>query len=168
MSAPRGSIVMPDIPTMHKEVTRINSNEPNAARNIPGRPPPKGIKGPGASPSSPKESESFIDAILESHARKLMSGGSLRSLGYFAAHLDLHLVSWFKKERDRAAKVEDFVWSLKKLHKDFEWPYPILVHPVSYYLQRLSSECVLYLICNQFHFSSFQFNFWMCKIVFQN
>ena len=28
--------------------------------------------------------------------------------------------------RVRAARVEDFVTALKKLHEDFHWPYPIV------------------------------------------
>lgn len=45
-------------------------------------------------------------------------------LGYFAAHLDFHLVVWLGKERDRAARIDDFVTALKQLHEDFKWPYP--------------------------------------------
>lgn len=45
-------------------------------------------------------------------------------LGYFAAHLDFHLVVWLAKERDRAARVDDFVRGLRQLHEEFNWPYP--------------------------------------------
>jgi hypothetical protein len=57
-------------------------------------------------------------------------------LGHFAAHLDFHLVAWLGRERDRVARVDDFVAALKQLHFDFVWPYPVLCHPVSYYLQQ--------------------------------
>ncbi|KAK9874059.1 hypothetical protein WA026_002414 [Henosepilachna vigintioctopunctata] len=68
--------------------------------------------------------EFFIDVILQKHARRLLSSQRLIDLGYFAAHLDFHLVTWLGKERERAARVDDFVAALKKLHDDFDWPYP--------------------------------------------
>lgn len=75
-------------------------------------------------PGSSTAEEFFIDVILQKHARRLLSGQHLIDLGYFAAHLDFHLVTWLAKERDRAAKIDDFVAAFKKLHYDFEWPYP--------------------------------------------
>ncbi|KRT84788.1 hypothetical protein AMK59_2574 [Oryctes borbonicus] len=71
--------------------------------------------------------EFFIDVILQRHARRLLSSHRLTDLGYFAAHLDFHLVTWLAKERDRVARVDDFVTALKQLHEDFRWPYPILL-----------------------------------------
>ncbi|KAL3288872.1 hypothetical protein HHI36_003318 [Cryptolaemus montrouzieri] len=68
--------------------------------------------------------EFFIDVILQKHARRLLSAQRLTDLGYFAAYLDFHLVTWLTKERDRAARIDDFVAALKKLHEDFDWPYP--------------------------------------------
>lgn len=53
-----------------------------------------------------------------------MSARRLTDLGYFAAHLDFHLVAWLGKERDRAARIDDFVKALKQIHEDFNWPYP--------------------------------------------
>lgn len=41
-----------------------------------------------------------------------------------AAHLDFPLVSWLRRERSRAARVDDFVASLKQIHREFSWPYP--------------------------------------------
>ena len=41
-----------------------------------------------------------------------------------AAHLDFPLVSWLRRERNRASRVDDFVASLKQVHRDFSWPYP--------------------------------------------
>lgn len=78
-------------------------------------------------PAGPTAEEFFIDVILQKHARRLLSSQHLIDLGYFAAHLDFHLVTWLAKERDRAAKVDDFVAAFKKLHYDFEWPYPSVV-----------------------------------------
>lgn len=75
------------------------------------------------SPSNSAE-DFFIDVILQKHARRLLSEGRLTDLGYFAAHLDFHLVAWLGKERNRAARVDDFVQALKQLHEEFSWPYP--------------------------------------------
>ena len=77
--------------------------------------------------------------ILQRHARRLLSSRHLTHLGYFAAHLDFHLVAWLGRERDRVARVDDFVAALKQLHMDFTWPYPALFLPVSYYLHRKTS-----------------------------
>lgn len=63
--------------------------------------------------------------ILQRHARRLLCAHRLVDLGYFAAHLDFHLVAWLGRERDRAARVDDFVKALKQLHEDFNWPYPV-------------------------------------------
>lgn len=70
--------------------------------------------------------EFFIDVILQRHARKLLSTQRLTDLGYFAAYLDFHLVTWLARERDRAARIDDFVSALKYLHEDFSWPYPTI------------------------------------------
>lgn len=69
--------------------------------------------------------EFFIDVILQRHARRLLCAHRLVDLGYFAAHLDFHLVAWLGRERDRAARVDDFVKAFKQLHEDFSWPYPV-------------------------------------------
>lgn len=68
--------------------------------------------------------EFFIDVILQKHARRLLSEYQLIDLGYMAAQLDFHLVSWLVKERERAAKIDDIVKVLKNVHEDFNWPYP--------------------------------------------
>ncbi|XP_066298789.1 guanine nucleotide exchange factor subunit RIC1-like isoform X2 [Branchiostoma lanceolatum] len=68
----------------------------------------------------------FIDVILQRHARKLLSAGRLRELGSFAAHLNFELIGWLQKERCRAARVDDFVTSLHTLHRDFQWPMPVI------------------------------------------
>ena len=49
--------------------------------------------------------EFFIDVILARHARKLLTDGKLADLGKFAAHLDFHLVAWFRRESGRAGQV---------------------------------------------------------------
>lgn len=35
-------------------------------------------------------------------------------------------VGWLAREKDRAARVEDFIATLKQLHEDFDWPKPNL------------------------------------------
>ena len=51
--------------------------------------------------------------------------GRLKDLGYLAAHFDCPLVSWLGRERMRAARIDDFVGATRRLHADFEWPYPV-------------------------------------------
>lgn len=43
-----------------------------------------------------------------------------------SAALDFHLVGWLAREKDRAARIEDFIATLKQLHDDFDWPKPSL------------------------------------------
>ena len=59
-----------------------------------------------------------------------MSSGRLFDLGTFAAQLDFHMVSWLKKECQRAARVDNSVQALKRLHSDFQWPFPLLLSSV--------------------------------------
>ncbi|XP_017891417.1 guanine nucleotide exchange factor subunit Rich isoform X3 [Ceratina calcarata] len=73
--------------------------------------------------------EFFIDVILQRHARRLLSAKRLADLGRFAARLDFHLVTWFARERDRAAKIDDYVAALKVVHEDFSFAYPVLSLP---------------------------------------
>lgn len=70
--------------------------------------------------------EFFIEDILQRHARRLLQEKKLEALGYMSAALDFHLVGWLGKERDRSARVEEFVITLKQLHDDLEWPKPNL------------------------------------------
>lgn len=67
--------------------------------------------------------------ILQRHARRLLSARRLTDLGRFAARLDFHLVTWLARERDRAAKLDDFVVALKAVHEDFIFPYPLMNLP---------------------------------------
>ena len=64
--------------------------------------------------------------ILQRHARRLLSARRLADLGKFAARLDFHLVTWLARERERAARIEDYVVALKAVHEDFCYPYPTL------------------------------------------
>lgn len=70
--------------------------------------------------------EFFIEIIIQRHARRLLQDKKLEALGYMSAALDFHLVGWLAREKDRAARIEDFVATLKQLHEDFNWPKPSL------------------------------------------
>lgn len=43
-----------------------------------------------------------------------------------SATLDFHLVGYLTREKDRAARIEDFVTALKTLHDELDWPKPCL------------------------------------------
>ncbi|KAL0820597.1 hypothetical protein ABMA28_006440 [Loxostege sticticalis] len=83
--------------------------------------------------------EFFIDLMIQRHARVLLSSARLHALGRLAASLDLHLVAWLAGERERAARVENAVLCIKRLHEDFAWPYPVVPHDADPYLQRKAS-----------------------------
>ncbi|KAK6182215.1 hypothetical protein SNE40_009946 [Patella caerulea] len=75
----------------------------------------------------PTAEKVYIDMILCRHARKLLSSNQIRTLGYYSANMQgFQLVSWLRRERVRAAKLEDFVTALRDIHQQFEWPLPIL------------------------------------------
>ena len=67
----------------------------------------------------------FMELLLSRHARKLLTAHSLRDLGRFSAHLDFPLSPWLSREGQRAARVEDFPFSLQQLHREFQWPLPL-------------------------------------------
>nr|XP_046230792.1 guanine nucleotide exchange factor subunit RIC1 [Scatophagus argus] len=68
----------------------------------------------------------YIDMMLWRHARHLLEQVRLRDLGCFSAQLGFELISWLCRERNRVARVDDFVSALKRLHKDFLWPFPVI------------------------------------------
>ncbi|XP_072309177.1 guanine nucleotide exchange factor subunit RIC1 [Eucyclogobius newberryi] len=68
----------------------------------------------------------YIDMMLWRHARHLLEQVRLRDLGCFSAQLGFELIGWLCRERNRVARVEDFVFALKILHKDFLWPFPVI------------------------------------------
>uniref|UniRef100_A0A182J2K8 Protein RIC1 homolog n=1 Tax=Anopheles atroparvus TaxID=41427 RepID=A0A182J2K8_ANOAO len=93
-------------------------------------------------PNTQKERDSssaeefFIDVVLQRHARRFLQLRKLEDLGYMSATLDFHLVGWLNREKDRAARIEDFVCALKTLHDELDWPKPcldltLLVNPLS-------------------------------------
>ncbi|NWS68636.1 RIC1 protein, partial [Crotophaga sulcirostris] len=87
---------------------------------------PSGPSGKRWSKDSDCAENMYIDMMLWRHARRLLEEIKLKDLGCFAAQLGFELIGWLCKERARAARVEDFVFALKKLHKDFLWPFPVL------------------------------------------
>ncbi|CAM9123998.1 unnamed protein product, partial [Lampetra planeri] len=68
----------------------------------------------------------YIDLMLWRHARHLLEQVRLRDLGCFSAQLGFELIGWLCRERNRVARVDDFVSALKRLHKDFLWPFPVI------------------------------------------
>ncbi|XP_066474467.1 guanine nucleotide exchange factor subunit RIC1 isoform X1 [Tiliqua scincoides] len=87
---------------------------------------PSGPSGKRWSKDSDCAENMYIDMMLWRHARRLLEEIRLKDLGCFAAQLGFELIGWLCKERTRAARVEDFVTALKKLHNDFLWPFPII------------------------------------------
>ncbi|XP_075787726.1 guanine nucleotide exchange factor subunit RIC1 isoform X2 [Pelodiscus sinensis] len=87
---------------------------------------PSGPSGKRWSKDSDCAENMYIDMMLWRHARRLLEEIRLKDLGCFAAQLGFELIGWLCKERARAARVEDFVIALKKLHKDFLWPFPVI------------------------------------------
>ncbi|XP_076060554.1 guanine nucleotide exchange factor subunit Rich isoform X2 [Oratosquilla oratoria] len=83
--------------------------------------------------------EFFLDVILQRHAKKLLVECRLRDLGEMAAHLDFPLVAWLRRERCRAARVDDFVAALRHLHRDFSWPFPSVS---TAHIRRVSSSSI--------------------------
>lgn len=73
----------------------------------------------------------FIEDILQRHATKLLLNRKLEDLGFMAAKLDFQLVGWLSKEKDKSAKIEDFVTTLKQLHDQLEWPKPSIENIMS-------------------------------------
>ncbi|KAJ1218059.1 hypothetical protein NDU88_005645 [Pleurodeles waltl] len=87
---------------------------------------PSGPSGKRWSKDSDCAENMYIDMMLWRHARRLLEEIRLKDLGCFAAQLGFELIGWLCKERTRAARVEDFVLALKRLHKDFLWPFPVI------------------------------------------
>ncbi|XP_053322022.1 guanine nucleotide exchange factor subunit RIC1 isoform X2 [Spea bombifrons] len=87
---------------------------------------PTGPAGKRWSKDSDCAENMYIDMMLWRHARRLLEEIRLKDLGCFSAQLGFELIGWLCKERTRAARVEDFVTALKKLHEDFLWPFPVL------------------------------------------
>ncbi|XP_036064996.1 guanine nucleotide exchange factor subunit RIC1 isoform X2 [Onychomys torridus] len=87
---------------------------------------PSGPSGKRWSKDSDCAENMYIDMMLWRHARRLLEDVRLKDLGCFSAQLGFELISWLCKERTRAARVDNFVVALKRLHKDFLWPFPII------------------------------------------
>ncbi|KAK3740874.1 hypothetical protein RRG08_011336 [Elysia crispata] len=92
-------------------------------------------------PGEPTAEQVYIDMILCRHARKLLASSQIRTLGYFAANMeDFHFVSWLKRERVRAGKVDDFVNAIRAVHNQFEWPMPALSATVLHQLKKSAAS----------------------------
>ncbi|TRY97116.1 hypothetical protein DNTS_032782 [Danionella cerebrum] len=73
----------------------------------------------------PSAEHVFMEVMLCRHARRLLEQQRLRDLGRFSAQLGFELIGWLTRERTRVARVNDFVAALKRLHRDFLWPFPV-------------------------------------------
>ncbi|XP_004591873.2 guanine nucleotide exchange factor subunit RIC1 isoform X1 [Ochotona princeps] len=87
---------------------------------------PSGPSGKRWSKDSDCAENMYIDMMLWRHARRLLEAVRLKDLGCFTAQLGFELIGWLCKERTRAARVDNFVAALRRLHKDFLWPFPII------------------------------------------
>jgi len=108
----------PASPPDHQALSRSVSEKQQRLRKA------SSSSSPNTSKDGGTAEEFFIDIILARHARKLLMAGRLTDLGIFSARLDFYLVSWLRREAPRAAQLEDYVWALNQIHKDFEWPWP--------------------------------------------
>lgn len=66
----------------------------------------------------------FIDPILFRHLKILLEQMDFQNLGFMSAALDIQLVTWLSKEKEKLPKIDDFVMALKKLHATLDWPKP--------------------------------------------
>ncbi|XP_014677395.1 PREDICTED: RAB6A-GEF complex partner protein 1-like, partial [Priapulus caudatus] len=80
----------------------------------------------------------LLDATLEAGQWELSKDITrfLRAIGFVDSRTsDFYIIC-----RNRAAKIEDFVTTLKRLHEDFQWPYPIASPSLLQTFQRMSNS----------------------------
>ena len=129
LQVPRGrtaSITMAKAASGPKEGLQRSNSESKPRTSDPDR-VRKPSSGSGRSTDEPSADDFYIDVILQRHARKLLGHCRLKDLGTFAAQLDFQMVGWLKREATRAARIDNFVVALKRIHSDFGWPFPVLV-----------------------------------------
>ncbi|XP_075240956.1 guanine nucleotide exchange factor subunit RIC1-like isoform X2 [Convolutriloba macropyga] len=68
----------------------------------------------------------YLSSLIARRARSLLVNYEVRQLFVMASHIGFNLTSWLKRERNRAAKIENYEQALEKLHVEFEWPFPVL------------------------------------------
>jgi phenylalanyl-tRNA synthetase alpha subunit len=99
---------------------------------------------------SPTSSSSihFIQRTLNQHALHTIIKGRLRHLGYMAANItDFDLLNWLKTHKyedclfirliidgtmfrhESALIIPNYPETLKALHMEFNWPFPVLISP---------------------------------------
>ncbi|CAF0845941.1 unnamed protein product [Didymodactylos carnosus] len=83
----------------------------------------------------PPASSNFIQRTLNQHALQTISKGHLRHLGYMAANInDFDLLTWLKSHRHESALViSNYTETLKALHMEFNWPFPVSISPTVYF-----------------------------------
>ncbi|CAM4755974.1 unnamed protein product [Rotaria magnacalcarata] len=91
----------------------------------------------GSQPQSPTVPSSvhFIQRTLNQHALKVISKGRLRHLGYMAANIaDFDLLYWLKSfKHEPALIISNYPQTLKALHTEFHWPFPVLISSNVYF-----------------------------------
>ncbi|KAK2725320.1 guanine nucleotide exchange factor subunit Rich-like [Artemia franciscana] len=66
----------------------------------------------------------YLEVILHRHVRHLLLSGRIYEIGLISAYLDLPLDHWLKRESNRAGIIDDFSKALRRIHTDFQWPFP--------------------------------------------
>jgi len=95
----------------------------------------------------------FIQRTLNQHALQTIAKGRLRHLGYMAANIaDFDLLNWLKTHKyknfidficfflidlffrhESALVISNYPETLKALHMEFNWPFPVLLSPSVYF-----------------------------------
>ncbi|CAF3517790.1 unnamed protein product [Adineta steineri] len=85
--------------------------------------------------STTSSSVNFIQRTLNQHALKAISKGRLRHLGYMAANIpDFDLLNWLKSHKHESAlSISNYSDTLKTLHMEFDWPFPVSLSPSVYF-----------------------------------
>eukprot|EP00123_Amoebidium_parasiticum_P011332 comp20653_c0_seq1/m.26793 comp20653_c0_seq1/g.26793 ORF comp20653_c0_seq1/g.26793 comp20653_c0_seq1/m.26793 type:complete len:1202 (-) comp20653_c0_seq1:441-4046(-) len=78
----------------------------------------------------------YVDLLLSRYARKLLTKGRIRALALFSLNLSFPLKKWLLKEKNRAARVEDYEATFKMLHQQFEWAPPEARHKPIFQVRR--------------------------------
>ncbi|CAF0822757.1 unnamed protein product [Adineta ricciae] len=77
----------------------------------------------------------FIQRTLNQHALQNIARGRLRHIGYMAANItDFDLLNWLRTHKHESALIiSNYPATLKALHKEFDWPFPVVSSPNVYF-----------------------------------
>lgn len=115
--------------SFQKNFKRSDSNKPLISQHSTDEKREKSGGATSPTPKNPKNrtfEDLFIDPILFRHLKILLEQMDFQNLGYMSAALDIQLVTWLSKEKEKLPKIDDFVVALKKLHATLDWPKPSL------------------------------------------